>query len=124
MGEKLVALHLLEAPELHRTGVRFPIEGTHIVQKMKPEERFVPDGGDSTVGRVYLNSTEYFENVPRVAWEFQVGGYVPAQKWLADRAGRALTGDDIRHYQKVIAALRETAALLPQADAAFALIVP
>ena len=123
VGANLVGLHLLESPELQRTGIRFPTEGSHVVAKRKAEKRYVPDSAASATGRVYLNDAEYFENVPRVAWEFRVGGYLPAQKWLEDRAERALTLDDIRHYQKMIAALRETSALLPQADAAFRLIL-
>lgn len=43
-----------------------------------------------------------------MAWDFQIGGYQPAQKWLKDRKGRALSWDDIRHYQKIIKILAET----------------
>jgi len=43
-----------------------------------------------------------------VAWEFHIGGYQPAQKWLKDRKGRALGWDDIRHYQRIIKILDET----------------
>ena len=31
-------------------------------------------------GKVYINDTQYFDNVPLVAWEFYIGGYQPAQK--------------------------------------------
>ena len=54
----------------------------------------------------------------------RVGGYQPAQKWLDDRAGRALTEADITHYRRTLAALRETIALLPRCDAAFFQVVP
>jgi len=74
-------------------------------------------------GRVRLNDTEYFDNVPPEAWSFQVGGYRPAAKWLDDRNGRALTEDDIEHYRRMIAAMRETVALLPEVDAAFQAII-
>ena len=42
------------------------------------------------------------------AWEFHIGGYQPAQKWLKDRKGRALSFDDVIHYQKIIKILIET----------------
>jgi hypothetical protein len=29
-------------------------------------------------------------------------------KWLKDRNGKELSGDDIRHYQKIVVALRKT----------------
>jgi len=41
-------------------------------------------------GRVYINETQYFDKVPLVAWEFYIGGYQPAQKWLNDRKNRIL----------------------------------
>jgi hypothetical protein len=92
---------------------------------MKPDARYLPPTADgSKPGRVRLNATEYFDNVPPEAWNFRVGGYLPAQKWLDDRVGRNLTEDDITHYRRVIAALRETAALLTAADYAFRAVLP
>jgi hypothetical protein len=46
--------------------------------------------------------------VPQLAWEFRIGGYKPAQKWLKDRRGCALSWDDIGHYQKIVKILAET----------------
>ena len=63
-------------------------------------------------GCVYINSTQCFDNVPTEAWEFFVGGYQPAQKWLKDRKGRALTSDDLLHYKAIISALVETRRLM------------
>ena len=67
-------------------------------------------------GKVYINETQYFDNVPLVAWDFYIGGYQPAQKWLKDRKGRTLEFDDILHYQKIIVALFETARLMKEID--------
>ena len=119
LGAKLTMLHLLEAPELSAHGVGFPVGGSHTVKKMKITARYLPPTAGGTPGRVKLNDAEYFENVPSEAWEFRVGGYQPAAKWLEDRADRTLTEDDITHYRRMIAAMRETVALLPELDAAF-----
>jgi predicted helicase len=119
LGAKLTALHLLEAPELKQHGIGFPVSGDHTVKKMRPADRYVPPTPGGQSGRVKLNDTEYFEGVSAEAWEFQVGGYRPAAKWLDDRQGRLLSADDITHYRHMIAAMRATAALLPQVDAAF-----
>ncbi len=62
----------------------------------------------SPICRVYINPTQYFDNVPITAWEQAIGGYHPAEKWLKDRKGRALTQDDLRHYQRIILALVKT----------------
>lgn len=48
-------------------------------------------------GRVHINPDQYFDAVPQIAWEFHIGGYQPAQKWLKDRRGCALSWDDIGH---------------------------
>ncbi len=75
-----------------------------------------PLEGFREVGKVYINDTQYFDNVPQVAWEFYIGGYQPAQKWLKDRKERKLEFDDILHYQKIIVALSETDRLMKEID--------
>lgn len=37
-------------------------------------------------------------------------------EWLKDRKGRKLSYDDIRHYQKIVAALTETMSLMDKID--------
>ena len=48
------------------------------------------------------------EPSPEVSWGFFIGGYQPAQKWLKDRKGRALSFDDVKHYQRILKILAET----------------
>jgi len=36
------------------------------------------------VAERHCDETQYFANVPEVAWSFYIGGYQPAQKWLKD----------------------------------------
>ena len=72
--------------------------------------------GDQGLGKVYINETQFFDNVPEIAWNFYIGGYQPAQKWLKDRKDRKLEFDDILHYQKIIVALTETDRLMKEID--------
>ena len=51
-------------------------------------------------------------------WEFHIGGYQVAEKWLKDRKGRVLTYADIEHYQHILAALAETQRLMASIDEA------
>jgi hypothetical protein len=76
----------------------------------------VTEALEGTVGKVYINETQYFPNVPEVAWNFYIGGYQPAQKWLKDRKERELSFDDILHYQKIIVALTETDRIMKEID--------
>lgn len=104
-GEALRRLHLMEDAAIGATPYPFHGEGDNVVEK--PRFETGPEAG-----RVYINGKgtdgQYFDAVPPIAWDFPIGGYQPAQKWLKDRKGRALSWDDIRHYQKIIKILAET----------------
>jgi hypothetical protein len=69
-------------------------------------------------GRVWINATQYFDNVPPEVWNFHVGGYQVPMKWLKDRKGRQLSYDDLTHYQQVVAVLAETLELQAEIDEA------
>ena len=121
-GGELRQTHLLESPKLaaqtKALGVGYPVGGDNTVtRKMtKTSVGFEPDKSDNSIGKVWLNDTQYFTNVPLVAWEFYIGGYQPAQKWLKDRQGRTLDMSDVRHYMNIIAALSLTHELMQQID--------
>lgn len=107
LGAHLRQLHLLEHADCDAGTVGYPVDGSHEVNKPTYDE---------AEQRVYINDTQYFSNVPPVAWAFPIGGYQPAQKWLKDRKGRALSLDDITHYQRIIATLTKTAELMEAVD--------
>lgn len=65
---------------------------------------------------LWNNDEQCFENIPADAWTFYIGGYQPAQKWLKDRKGRALSFDDIEHYRRIIAVLTETKRIMDTID--------
>ncbi len=116
-GTALRRLHLMEDAAIGAAPYKFDGEGDSVVGKVEFKETSNPlsvTSGDISpqrgeiIGRVFINDAQYFENVPLIAWNFYIGGYQPAQKWLKDRKGRALSFDDIRHYQKIIKILSET----------------
>ncbi len=113
LGGKLRELHLMESPVLETLITSYPVDGTHDVKEIRWEEAPSRKG----LGRVWINPTQFFDHVPRTAWELTIGGYLPAQKWLKDRKGRALTTDDMRHWQRIIVALTETDRAMEQIDA-------
>ena len=105
LGGEIRQIHLLESPTVEKYITQYPEDGTNMVTKPT-----------YTNGKVYINDTQYFNNVPDVAWNFYIGGYQPAQKWLKDRKDRKLEFDDILHYQKIIVALSETDRLMKEID--------
>ena len=66
--------------------------------------------------RVYINSEQFFEGVSESAWNFYIGGYQPAQKWLKDRKGMTLSFEDVKHYQHIIYVLQQTERLMQEID--------
>jgi predicted helicase len=105
LGGELRQIHLLESPVVEKFITTYPIDGSNQVIKITYEDN-----------KVWINDQQYFDNVPPVAWNFYIGGYQPAQKWLKDRKGRTLSFDDIMHYQKIIVALSETDRIMKEID--------
>ncbi|MGI8637364.1 MAG: type ISP restriction/modification enzyme [Segetibacter sp.] len=124
LGGELRQIHLLESPVVDDYITGYPIDGDNLVTKVRFEPNCEIIESDTVIhmeplyemGRVYINETQFFQKVPKVAWEFYIGGYQPAQKWLKDRKGRKLKFDDILHYQKIIIALFETDRLMRDID--------
>jgi hypothetical protein len=84
--------YLASAAPFRGAAGEYPVAGSNTV--VKPEYRD---------GKVWINTTQYFADVPQDVWEFYIGGYQPAQKWLKDRKDLTLDYDAIEHYQKIIA---------------------
>ena len=105
LGGEIRQIHLLESPVVEKYITQYPEDGDNVVGKIKYEGE-----------RVHINENQYFDNVPETAWNFYIGGYQPAQKWLKDRKDRVLDFEDILHYQKIIVALTETSRLMGEID--------
>jgi predicted helicase len=108
LGEELRHLHLLESPKVNKFITTYPEAGDDVVEKVKFED-----------GKAFINKTQYFGDVPEDVWNFYIGGYQPAQKWLKDRKGKTLTNEDIEHYQKMIVAMGETIKIMGEIDKIF-----
>lgn len=106
LGGELRQIHLLESDVVNDFITQYPINGDDVVTKKASYEE----------GKVWINKTQYFDHVPHLAWEFYIGGYQPAQKWLKDRKDRVLSAEDIAHYQKIIIALTETDRIMKEID--------
>jgi predicted helicase len=106
-GTELVGLHLMEAPALNKLITKYAIPGSNKVEKVTYDE---------ALQRVYITKDQYFEGVKPEVWNFQVGGYQVAHKWLKDRKGRTLSYDDIVHYQRIVVALTETGRVMEEID--------
>lgn len=104
-GAELEHYHLMTDCSSWPMVVSFPIGGDGIINGVSYNE-----------GKVSINKTQYFGGVSELAWNFYIGGYQPAQKWLKDRKGRALDYQDILHYGHIIYALEETDRIMKEID--------
>jgi len=104
-GGKLRRLHLMEEVKPLPNVAIFPIAGSNEVEKCEYKN-----------GKVEINETQFFGLVPSEVWNFYVGGYQPAQKWLKDRKARTLNFDEVQHYQKIIHVLKETQKLMNEIE--------
>ncbi|MBU1872168.1 DNA methyltransferase, partial [bacterium] len=115
-GGEIRQIHLLESPKVEQYITTYPQDGDNVItRKLNKNDWEITDQENQT-GRIWINDQQYFDNIPLVAWEFYIGGYQPAQKWLKDRHGRELSYDDIQHYQKIIIALTETDRIMREID--------
>ena len=107
-GTELAVSHLLESPKLAGLQPQFCGKGDSRVDKVQYTDKD---------RRVWVNASQYFDAVPKNAWEFHVGGYQPCLKWLKDRKDHTLSYDDMQHYRKIVVALAETIRLMSEIDA-------
>ncbi|MEH6892215.1 type ISP restriction/modification enzyme [Bacillus sp. JJ864] len=116
LGSSLRELHLMETTKIEELITRYPNDGNNqIIRKIVKNDWEIIDQ-EKQLGRIWINEDQYFENIPIIAWEFTIGGYQPAQKWLKDRIGRELTFEDILYYQKIIVALTESDKIIREID--------
>ena len=116
LGSKIRQLHLLQSDSLNKSPVTYPSAGNNTISRKIVQKDWHLLENSSDTGRIYINDEQYFDNIPVVAWQFYIGGYQPAQKWLKDRTGRTLTTADIQHYRKMIAAMLQTSEIMQQID--------
>ena len=110
-GGKLRLLHLMNPNAVRLGNNEYPFKeevtnkGSNIVERIT-----------YSCQRVWINDIQYFENVNEILWNFPIGGYVPAQKWLKDRIGREMSWRDAIHYRSILKVLSETNRIMESID--------
>ena len=104
LGQRLMDWHLLrevQVPVSHR----FEGEGDGVVSKPRYAD-----------GKVWINATQHFTDVPTEVWEYEIGAYQVCEKWLKDRKGEVLRHEDVRRYRAILVAVAETLAVMGEID--------
>ncbi len=66
--------------------------------------------------RIYINKTQYYDNVPEEVWNFHIGGYQVAEKWLKDHKNKDLSLCDVEHYSNILYAIKHTIKVMEDID--------
>lgn len=109
-GENLAQLHLLQHKSLENPIVKFRGKGDFIIEKTEFSEQSQ---------FLYINENNYFDGITIEMWEYQIGGYQIAKKWLDWRKGREV---ESKIYCKIMTAIAETIKLQSEIDVTFEIL--
>lgn len=100
-GSQLRQLHLMQPTAIGDTPYPLLGDGDNCIDKPRLQN-----------SQIWINKTQYFDQVPDGVWEFYIGGYQPAQKWLKDRKDLPLSFSELKHYQSILKILARTAEIM------------
>lgn len=109
LGTGLIEAHLLRAVPRRGLG-RFAGKGDERVEAV----RYAPADG-----RIHINATQGFADVPAAVWGFTIGGYQVVDKYLKSRRGRVLSLDEIETVESVVNVLAFTLDRMAEIDVAY-----
>jgi len=70
---------------------------------------------EKKTGKIFINKTQYYNNVPPNVWEFKIGGFAPIKKYLDERKNRKLV-NEIDFLEKIINVIAFTIEQMKQID--------
>jgi predicted helicase len=102
LGNKLVALHLLEDPQLAASAVQLDGDPSTLPRIEARSLRY-----EETTGRVRMNRDGLsFEGIAPEVWRHRVGSYAVLERWLRARAECPVSVQMIREFRWIAEAVR------------------
>jgi len=99
LGFELINLHLLCSSKLNNPLTRLHGEGNSLVDKIK----YLPDDGI-----LKINSNQYFDNIPFVIWDYEVGKNKVVSSYLKRKEGKVLSVQEIIEFCGIVTSLKCT----------------
>ena len=113
LGQRLIDCHLLKES---RPEVAPPERGSPSVHRFEGEGDGVVARVRYSDGRVWINPSQYFTDVPVEVWEYEIGAYQVCEKWLKDRKNETLRREDLQRYRAILVAVAETLRVMAVID--------
>ncbi|SHF47742.1 hypothetical protein SAMN05444483_101258 [Salegentibacter echinorum] len=119
-GEALRIENRAKAKDQKSISISFPISGknrvTREVFELNEELENGEPGGvlsetEIDTGKLWINEKQYFDKVPKIAWEFQLETYSPVGEWLLEHKNQELKSGEIFEFQEILVNIAETAML-------------
>ena len=104
LGQSLINWHILKDVQVSPRH-RFEGEGDAVISKVRYED-----------GRVWINPTQHFTDVPEAVWDYEIGAYQVCKKWLHDRRKSVLNHAEVRQYCGILVAVAETLRIMAEID--------
>ena len=119
LGNDLIDTHLGQSPLLdQRVRLYEGPDSPHVSRVGWVQEVVWLDAAPARQGQPSPPGTMGFRGVPEAVWNFRIGGYNVCHKWLKDRKGRTLSGEEISRYEEIVSAISETIRLMGEIDEA------
>ena len=106
LGEQLKQAHLLE--KIPNLPISYEGEGDDKITKIIYFDK-----------KLHINPNQFFTPIEPEIWNFHIGGYQVLKKYLQERKkreGSELSGEEIKHFKKIVASLTATRTLMERID--------
>jgi predicted helicase len=97
LGWEIIQAHLLKdipAKKDHPFGDFKGIGENRVEQRV-----FFENYNEKGKGKLYINSTQYFDDIPTSAYRFYIGGYQVFDRYLKDRNGKKLNLSEVENIE-------------------------
>jgi len=115
LGTELIEKHLLNSTDVLLSNDVNSRQGNLIGNGSSVVENVIYTQENKT-GKIYINKTQYFNNVPPNVWKFQIGGYQVIDKFLKERKNRELSLTDILKVANIIDVINFTIEQMKKID--------
>lgn len=90
----------------------------HLVKNISKIESIKWEFSDKekSLGKIWINSEDYFDNILFEIWDFSIYGFKPVQQWLHQRLHYNLSSRLTERFEKIMGSIEEINKILKQKD--------